>query len=211
MKYSNQIPANLLDNPNAGKLVRVLDELELHKTILLEKALRFYRPILSTDLLWLRRKLEDYGYPKVPSDFTKEQLDAMLLNVQHVMALRGSKEGLIYFLWVLTFGEITVDDSGLYPQSNYIIPGDTYYGYVSHIQPFNPSNLYIFSGVESFGTQTLTVTIKTKYHYMSTLRQYIKDHIREFLNFTDDNVQISITFLPGPYQTYSQPYQLFTI
>lgn len=212
MQYRNQIPGKLIDeNENVDNIVSVFDGLEAYKTEIVEKAVRFNKPPLLTDLSWLRKKAEDLGWPPIPADFKKDQLDAMILNANNVMALKGSKMGLKYFLWVLTFGDITIDDSAFYPQGEYIIPSDNYYGFVSHFTPLESYNLYLFSDFTDFGTQSLTIDIATKYHYMVSLKEYILKNIQSFLSFTPDDFVPTITFAPGPYITYSEPYQYFVI
>lgn len=211
MRYRNQIPPALLLSPDADKFVLVLDGLEQYKESIVEDSTRFYRPPVFTDLKWLRKKVEDLGYPPVPTDFPKEILDAMLLNAQNVMALKGSKLGLTYWLWTLTFGGITVDDSQFYPLGDYIIPSDLDFGFVSEVAPLTSDTLYLFSDAADFGVQILTIGIATKYVYMLTLRNYIHKHIKEFISFADDNTQINITFVPGTYQSLPDPYQYFVI
>lgn len=212
MQYRKQIPSKLADeNENVDSLINVMDGFEQAKTEVVEKAVRFNKAPLLTDLRWLRKKAEDLGWPPIPDDFTKEQLDAMILNAEHVMALKGSKQGLHYWLWVLTFGNITIDDSAFYPLNKYIIPSDDFYGYVSHFEPLEDYDLFLFSDVSDFGTQTLTVGIETKYHYMRSLRDYIINNLQAFISFVDDSFTFNLSLEPGVYNTYSEPYQYFVI
>jgi hypothetical protein len=221
MSFRKFIPEQVFRNSNADNFVKVLDGIEEEKTAIIEKSFRSLKTPLDTNLEWLRKRCEEYGYPKVPFDFTKEQLDAMLLNVENVMALKGSKMGLYYWLWTLTFGKITIDDSQFYPKGRYIIPNDFGFGYVSHVYlPTTPIpipapqityTLYLFSDVLDFGKQKLTVTIETKYWNKQSMRDYITDNFRKFVSFIDQNAEIVITFLPGVYNTYSEPYQPFVI
>ncbi len=212
MPFRNSIPAGVFVNQNAEKLVKVFDELEAYKTQEIEKVMRSTKTPLHTNLEWLRKRVEDYGYPIVPYDFTKEQLDAMLLNVENVMALKGSKMGLYYWIWTLTFGNITIDDSNFFPSQDYIIPSDLLFGYVSHIVDAGDSQtLYLFGDANNFGFQVLDITIETKYWQMQSLIDYIQANIKKFISFVDSNAQINITFTPGVYTPYAEPNQFFVI
>ncbi len=227
MNYSDRVPPELLANPNVENFLKVLDETEKYKEQIVEKSVRFYKAPLLTELALLRSKIKDYGYPAVPEEFPKEILDAILLNMENIMALKGSKVGLQYWLWTLTFGTITVDDTAFYPQGNYIIPSDvdgtgndvnnTGYGYVSFLEdnhssdalppgmtspewytePYQP--LTLFSDVSDFGTQTLIIDIATKYHWLIPLRDFITNNIKKFISFADDNAVITVNFTPGAY------------
>lgn len=212
MQYRNQIPETLLsDNTQLDNFVSVLDGVEVYKTGIVEKAIRFNKAPLLMDLSWLRKKAEDLGWPPVPADFTKEQLDAMILNAEHVMALKGSKMGGVYWLWAITLGNVTVDDTDFYPQGEFIIPSDDYYGYLSHIQSLQAYDLYLFDDYVDFGTQILLIDIATKYHYQASLREYILTNIKEFISFVPEGWEPTLNITPGPYYAYSEPFEYFLI
>lgn len=212
MNFSDQAPDGLNISVNWQKLIKVFDELTLYKNKEFHKLQRFYRPPLLTNLNYLRKLVFELGYPKVPTDFPKEILDAMRLNAENVMALKGSRMGLPYWLWVMTFGNISVDDSNFYPHSDYIILSDEERGYVSHTPEndadFDPP-LYLFSDAANFGNQELIINIETKYYNLASLEEYLNTHIKEFIHFVDANAVITITLSPGVYTPYDKPYQYF--
>lgn len=211
MQFRNSIPEEIFTNPFADKIVSVLDLLKTFKEEELFEAAKFYHPILSADLRALRVLIEDLGYPPVPDDFPKEILDNMILNAQHVNALKGSKLGLKYWLWVLTVGDVTIDDSAFYPVSNYIRPSDDYYGYVSNVSPLGTPDLYLFDGAANFGSQTLDVSIDTPYHTLTSLEAYINEHIEKYISFVSEGSTINIVLNAGSYTTFDAPYQYFVI
>jgi hypothetical protein len=135
----------------------------------------------------------------------------MLLNAQTVMALKGSKLGLKFFLWVLTVGDITVDDSSFYPATDFIRLSDTYYGYVSNIDPLASPDLFLFSGSDNFTIQELTIDIATKYDSLTSMQTYIQDHIKKFISFASDSAVITINFTNGPYVVLPEAEQYFVI
>ena len=213
MLFSERIPEVYKRSLNAVKLVKVLDSLEQHKKLLVEKHTRFYNSPLLADKKFLRKKLEDYKHPAIPEDFHKEQLDALLLNSNDIMALKGSYQGLHLWLWCLTFGNVTNNYADFYPTRDFIVPNEVdTYGYVSNIAPPDDfMTLYLFSGVDNFGQQSLSISIDTKYHYMTTLKKYILDNIREFIGFTDANTIITVELYPGIYNSDPFPNPYFVI
>jgi len=213
MRFKKQIPPFVDTNEHATKFISVLDGMQEYKEALVEDYTRFYNTPLLTNLLFLRKKAEAYAHPRIPEDFKKEQLDALILNSNDIMALKGSYQGLRLWLWCLTFGNITDNYGDFYPIINYIIPSDEEYGYLSNVVPpeTEPRTLYLFSGADNFGTQSLSISITTKYHWMVSLKKYIEDNIREFIGFTDANTTITIELLPGAYVTNSFPNQYFVI
>lgn len=214
MKFRDQIPEDLLINPYADKFVTVLDGANDFKQEEIEKALRFYRPPLSMNTSFAIKKLQDLGFPPIPSDFPKDVLDALILNAKDINALRGSKIGLELWLWCLTFGSFVIDDSLFYPFPTAIFPSDPDSGYVSWFSPLitptvqNPG-LFLFSDMADFGVGQIDIQITTKYDAFASITQYIDDHIREYLTFTDQSTIINITYINGPYVTHAFPHQYF--
>ncbi len=212
MKFRNRIPENiLLENPNADKFVTVLDKLNEFKELEVLKHSRFYRSVLLTDYKFLKKRIENYGYPPIPGDFPISVLYNMILNADAVMSLKGTKLGLEYWLWVMTEGEVTVDDSAFYPQGEHIILSDLVDGYVSHFDPLETPDLFLFSDISDFGTQVLTIDIETPHSAITSLENYINDNIKDFISFVSDSATITINFTSGPYVPYAKPYQYFVI
>lgn len=214
MRYSERTPKVVLENSViARKYILLFDEIEKHKESLVEKHTRFYNSPLLTDLRMLRKKLEDYGHPPIPHEFHKDQLDALMLNSNDLMAMKGSYKGLRLWLWCLTFGAITDNYEDFYPVRNFIIPNEVdTYGYVSNVVPPDDfMTLYLFSGADNFGHQVLNISIDTKYHWMLPLKKYIEENIFQFIGFVDANSTITVELLPGIYNDDPFPNQYFVI
>lgn len=200
MLFSKQTPERLRENQNASDFLKVLDGLQLYKESVVQKALRFYNPVLLTDLRFLRRVLGEFGWPAIPADFPKKILDNMYLNAENVMALKGSKMGIELFLRVLTCGEVTVDDGSFFPKPSYIdLDDEIYAGYLFTDTDFPNKILYLYSGEDNFIPRHLTIGIKTPYDTLQSLRSYIETHIFKFIPFTDANTTVTITFENGPF------------
>lgn len=212
MSYRKEIPEVLFeDNTPLDNFVKVLDGVEEYKVGEIEKSARFLKTPLLSDLLWLRKKAEDYGYKNLPNNLVKEQLDALILNANDIMACKGSYEGLYLWLWSLTFGNITINSISFFPLPNYIQLSDLTYGFVSEINPVNNTTLYLFSGVGNFGSSVLDVVINTKYYLQPNLKEYIENHIKDHVGFLDINAVVTITLNNGVYNTSTHPYQYFVI
>ena len=207
MQFKDHVPPGILNQyPNVENLVKVLDETNSYKQSLLAATETLGKPV-SGNLDYLRQRIEGYGHPTIPDDFPKEILDSLLLNSAEIMRLKGSKLGLRLWLWCLTFSDFSlgIDDSAFYPKPQYIIPGDVdVAGYVSHVTPLEPYNLYLFSGdYQDFGSSTLIIQLPTKYHYMKTLRDYINTHIRKFISFVPENSTTAVVLRPGSYTPFA--------
>lgn len=218
MNYSSQTPDEIKVNPNAEKFLKVLDGVEEYKQIEVDKALRFYRSPVNFNNLFLRKRLNfDYGFPTIPADFPKDVLDALLLNANDINALRGSKIGLHLWLWCLTFGNITINDTGFYPLPQYLLLDTLDLSYLDQFTPnvaTNPPSipdLFLFDDVSQMGQTILTIDIVTKYDTHPSIPAYITTHIKKYIGFVTSNALITINFTNGPYVTHSLPYQKFTV
>lgn len=217
MQFRKQIPGDLLINPNADKYVSVMDALQSFKTDAINSAHRFYRSPISGNLLFLRKRLHlDYGLPTLPDTLPKDVCDALLLNSGDLNSLRGSREGLLLWLWCLTFGAIDIDDSAYFPIPDYIALSDPIQGFTDKIDPlFTPTatdpDLFLFTDMDSFGTSELTIEITTKYYNHAGIVKYIEDHISKYLTFAMSNFVLNLSFVNGPYVTKTTPYQYFVL
>lgn len=218
MNYTSQTPDEIKVNPNAEKFLKVLDGMEEYKQIEVDKAHRFYRSPVNFNHLFLRKRLNfDYGFPTIPADFPKDVLDALLLNANDINALRGSKIGLHLWLWCLTFGNITINDTGFYPLPQYLLLDTLDLSYLDQFDPNVATNppaipdLFMFEDVSQFGQTTMTITIQTKYELHPSIPTYITTHLKKYLTFVTSNASIAIAFGPGVYNTNTFPYQKFTV
>jgi len=218
MNFTSQTPDEILENPPAKKLLTVLDGVEEYKTIEIAKALRFYRSPINFNLTSLRKQLnDDYGFPTIPADFPKDVIDALKLNAEDINALRGSKIGLTLWLWCLTFGTITVDDSLFFPIPQYLILDSLTNGYLDQFAPnvtTNPPtipNLFLFDDVSQNGQTTIVIDIATVYYNHPSIPTYITQHIKKYLTFVTSNAVITVNFTNGTYTTNTFPYPKFVI
>lgn len=218
MNFSTETPDEILENPYAAKLITVLDKLEDYKQSELDKALRFYRSPTNFNLSYLQKRLnKDYGFPTIPADFPKDVLDALLLCAEEINALRGSKQGLQLWLWCLTFGAITIDDSQFYPLPQFLTLDDPQLGFLDQFSPNVATNppaipdLFLFDDYSQYGQTTLIIDIDTKYFNHPSIPLYINTHIKKYLTFVTTNAVITITFNNGVYNTNPFPYQKFVI
>lgn len=214
MKFRDRIPEEfLVEGSNIDSLVTTLDALNFYKESKVVEHSLFYKSVLSFDKVWLKKRLDDYGYPPVPSSFPKEIMDTMTLNVKNVMALKGSDLGLRFFLWCLTLGEITIDWSLFYPQANILFLSEFVgKGYLLNKDPNDPSTdfvNYLVSNVSDVGSQVLTIGIKTPYYRNETIENYIRSHIQKFLNFTDEAFVLNLTLERGPYYRMPEAFWYF--
>lgn len=209
MRYSTQIPEKARSTPNAEAFVKVLDETQLYKNSVIHKASRFYNPVLLTQLPFLRKFQDEFGWPTVPADFPKKILDNMYLNEENVFRLKGSKLGLEYWLRVLTCGDCFIDDSTFFPVLSYIILDDINNGYLSSDIMWPNSMLYLFDGDTSFNPRYLNISIRTPYYNLESLKTYILTHIYKFIGFVDPNTHINIEFIYGPHRKNPHAFYYF--
>lgn len=216
MNFRERIPSEILRNPPVDKFVTVLDETNTYKQQEMQKAFRFYRSPLNTNLKFLIKRLEDEGFPPIPADFPKDVLDALLLNYEDINALRGSRQGLELWLWCLTFGAITIDDSAFMPVNQFIMLSSPTNGFLSRFSPNvvttpGAPDLFLFDDISQFGTSILIVDIVTKYDTNTSIINYINTHIKKYLTFVTSSATITVNFTNGPYVTNTFPHQYFVL
>lgn len=217
MKFRSQAPDEIFVNPFADKYVTTLDELDEFKQLEIFSANKMYRPPVCFNYKWLRNHLEkNYGFPTIPTDFPKDVLDALYLNAEKIYKLRGSRVGFKLWLWCLTFGNIAVNETGFYPIPEYIILDDIVNGYLDKFDPEIPSgpgdpDMQLFDDLNQSGVSAIAVTIATKYSAHVNIKKYITDHVKEYLTFMTTGAVITLTFNPGVYNTYTEPYQYFVV
>lgn len=216
MNFTDQTPNDVLQNPFAEKLLKVLDGTHDYKQQQIAYANRFYRSAIFTQPKFLRARLEEhYGFPALPDDFPLDVLQALTLNAEEINALRGSKQGLLLWLWCLTFGNITVVDTYFQPIPEFIQLSDPINGFVSKFFPLYLStslspDLFLFDDMSQFGQSILQVDIDTKYDTTpASILTYINTHIKKYLTFVTGNASITVTLHPGVYTQYGEVYPYF--
>lgn len=212
MKIRNQIPEDLVpENENLDRLITVLDGMNAHKEYLVDRHVLYYKSLLIGETSWLKKRLEDYGFPTIPEDLPKQCMDAMLINARNIMSMKGSDRGLKYFLWCLTFGDVGIDWSNFYPiVDNLTLSEFTGKGFLLDSDPEYTDNVnYLLSEVEDLSFQILRVGIRSIYWNNPVVIKYINDNIRKFLNFTEDTFVFELSLSPGEYKRYEEPYWYF--
>lgn len=212
MKFREQIPEEFLEgNEELSKFVRVLDGVNEYKEYLVDRHALYYKSLLIGERSWLKKRLEDYGFPTIPEDLPKQCMDALLINARNVMALKGSDLGLKYFLWCLTFGDILIDWSEFYPNVNTLTLSEfTGKGFLLEDDPSSVDNVnYLLANANDLGNQVLTVTIGSIYWDNQAVIAYIATNIRKFLNFTEDSFEFVFILNEGPYVAIPEPFWYF--
>lgn len=212
MKFRSQIPEQFFEGNNLlDKLVTVLDGTNAYKEYLVDRHSLYYKSLLIGETDWLKKRLEDYGYPTIPDMLPKQCMDALLINARNVMALKGSDLGLRYFLWCLTFGEITIDWSQFYPNVNNLTLSEfTGKGYLLADNPQDTDYVnYLLAADNDLGKQVLNITIKSIYWDNKWVLDYINTNIRKFINFTEENFQFNLEIADGPYFPIIEPFWYF--
>lgn len=219
MTYTDQTPEEIPnENPFAKKLLSVLDGVESYKQEEIDLAMRFYRSPVNFNLPFIQKELNStYAFPSIPVDFPKDVVDALKLGAEDINALRGSKIGLEFWLWCLTFGAITVDDSAFYPLPQYLLLDTVDLSYLDQFTPNVATSpptipdLFLFDDISQMGQSVLTIDIATKYYNHPSIPAYITAHIKKYIGFVTSNAIITINFNPGVYNTHSFPYQKFVV
>jgi hypothetical protein len=212
MKIRDQIPQELIDsNEYLDSFITVLDGMNAYKEYQVDRHALFYKSLLIGDTSWLKKRLEDYGFPTIPDKLPKQCMDAMLINARNIMALKGSDVGLKFFLWSLTFGEISIDWTEFYPNVNNLTLSEfTGKGFLLADNPEEVDNVnYLLTNDSDLNSQILRIGIKSIYWENVHVIQYIKENITKFLNFTEDDFQLELVMVSGPYFRIPEPYWYF--
>lgn len=212
MEVRKRIPEKFFEgNVNLNGFVNVLDALHKYKGVAINNHSFYYKSLLSFEKSWLKKRLEDYGYPEIPIDLPKESMEALLINSRNVMYLKGSDLGLKFFLWSLTFGDVDIDWEEFYPQGDILFLSE--YAGRGHLLADEPDTTdfvnYLTSNEEDVGNQVLTISIATPYWNNSIVENYIRDNIRNFINFTDDSFVLNLELTQGPHVVIPEPYWYF--
>lgn len=159
--FADSIPSVALQNPQTSQFVQVLDGANEYKRNAMATALRANSFGVLTDRKVIHRHLNDFGIV-LPMDYPMEILMQVLLNADTFCGTRGSKIGLIFFLSVLSLGEVIIDDSMFYKMPDYLILDSLTNGYIAIDTDLPYFNL--ISDESSLATtQDLDIVIKSKY------------------------------------------------
>lgn len=176
----------------------VLDALQNFKTEVIADSLRVDNAAVLMDRKWLIRKLEEYGVTDLPFTYPIQILRQYLLNVDSVCRTRGSKIGIELYCSLLSLGEVTVDDSKFYMDSDVLFLDSSDSGYI--IENNDATTFYLTDSNVTFKKESiLKVTIKSKFFdgkhptEAQLIQNFIKSSIKRNLGFSKVNVTFTFT------------------
>lgn len=198
MLFSTSIPDKLREHPNVSAFMDVLDALQNFKTEVIADSLRVDNAAVLMDRKWLIKKLEEYGVTDLPLTYPIQILRQYLLNVDTVCRTRGSKIGIELYCSLLSLGEVTVDDSKFYMDSDVLFLDSCDSGYI--IENNDATTFYITDSNATFKKESvLKVTIKSKFFdgkhptEAQLIQNFIKSSIKRNLGFSKVNVTFTFT------------------
>ena len=176
----------------------VLDSLQNFKTEVIADSLRVDNAAVLMDRKWLIKKLEEYGVTDLPLNYPIQILRQYLLNVDTVCRTRGSKIGIELYCSLLSLGEVTVDDSKFYMDSDVLFLDSSDSGYI--IENNDATTFYLTDSNVTFKKESvLKITIKSKFFdgrhptEAQLIQNFIKSSIKRNLGFSKVNVTFTFT------------------
>lgn len=199
MSFKNSIPDQVLEYPDVSKFSDVLDSLQQYKQSIIAETLRVNNPALLMNSNWLLKKIGDYGIANLPLKYPLPILQQLLLNVDTLCRTRGSKIGIEFYCSLLSFGEVSINDSEFYSFPKAIVLDSVVQGYIT--EDNSKSIFYLVSDTTDLNQKvTLEITIKSHYfneYYpeeASVIKEYIDKNINYQLGFSPDK-EVKITYL----------------
>lgn len=157
-----------------------------------------WNPSVVSNKTWISKLLSEYGVDCIPMEMPFPIMQQFLLNADIILGLKGSKKGIELFCSVLSLGEVSIDDSNFYKDSQLLILNSSHYG--SIIDSSDDKELYIVGDSNIINpAATLNVTINSKYFdgsYPSEatlIKNTIKTSIGSFMGFSPNKV-INFTY-----------------
>lgn len=189
MLFSDFIPGKLQEHPYVSSFVSILDQLQHSKQEIIAESLRVNNPALLMDSKWLLKKLSEYGVSDLPTDYPLAIIQQYLLNVDTVMRTRGSKIGIEFYCSLLSLGEVSIDDSAFFAQSDALLLDSLSQGYLTGDNDNN--YFYLISDNSEINKKAyLNIFVKSKYfngrypNEAAIIKQYLKSTINGFLGFS---------------------------
>ena len=200
MLFSQSIPDKVLETPTTQGFIDVLDRLHVYKTEEISRSLRVYNPILCPLNKWLSALLGDYGIKNIPADYPIAPLQQVLLNIEFIRRLCGSKLGVEAALSAFTLGEVSVDDSRFIRGLPLLYPDDSVNGYITSGNI--GSVFYLCSNNNELLSGTyLDITIRSMYFNTelfpdggAPIKEFLKGFIDSYIGFQDKST-ITWTFI----------------
>ena len=193
MLFSNSVPDKLQEYPNVSAFTSVLDALQNFKSEIIAGSFRVDNAGVLMDRKWILKKLDEFGVSDLPLDYPIQIMRQYLLNVDTVCRTRGSKKGIELYCSLLSFGEVTVDDSQFYADPEILLLDSLVTGYITE----DNSNLffYLVGDTDILEDKTsLTITVKSRYFNgsypteASLIKKYIQDTIHKNIGFSNANI-----------------------
>ena len=193
MLFSDSIPSKLQEQPNVSSFLKVLDGLQGFKNGILAESFRVNNYAVLMDRNWLLKKLSDYGVNNLPEGFPIQIIRQCLLNIDTICGTRGSKIGIELYCSVLSFGEVTLDDSKFYADTNILLLDSTIQGYITEDNSEQFFHIVEDNSVLNPETE-LKITIKSKYFNgkfpteATTIKKYLECTIKNQIGFSNAKV-----------------------
>lgn len=203
MRFSDNIPEQVLQAPNTKAFLGVLDLLQEYKTEEIQKTLRVNNFGVLLDNKWLIKRLADFGLDDIPLGYPTEILLQLLLNIDTFFGTRGCKIGVEFMVSVLTLGTVQVIDDEFFVSPDNIVLNSFTNGYLTGNS--DDSHKYLVSDSEQVGlVRKLVVNVATPYWGVDKpieVAQYTRQKLREWVGFAED-VDIEINFTYSPTKFY---------
>lgn len=202
MSFSSSIPNRLQEHYAVMEFMSVMDGLQNVKTEIIAEAFRVYNYALISDRKWLLKLLSDFGVSDIPFDYPMQILQQYLLNADTVLRTRGSKIGIELYCSLLSFGEVSVDDSLFYVPSKFLLLDSPDQGYITG--DTEARRCYLTEDSNVIDTNgPLLITIRSRYfngdlqNEAKVIKGYLSRSIVKWLPFGHNKAnRVLFTYLP---------------
>lgn len=189
MLFSDSIPEKVKSYPNVTAFMDVLDELQNFKTEIIADSLRVDNSAVLMDRKWLLKKLAEYGVTDIPLNYPIQIIRQYLLNVDTICRTRGSKIGLELYVSLLSLGEVTIDDSYFYKDSNVLLLDSVSNGFITES---SSNKFYLMDDNNDLNKKSsLRIIIKSKFFNgqypdeAKLIKNYIISSLKRNLGFSN--------------------------
>lgn len=200
MLFSTSIPDKLQEHPNVSAFMSVLDSLQNFKTEIIAESLRVDNFAVLMDRKWLLKKLEEFGITNIPLDYPIQIIRQYLLNVDTVCRTRGSKIGIEFYCSLLSFGEVTVEDSSFYGESEILFLDSVDRGFL--VNDNDEDFFYLCSDSSEVNPDLqLIINIRSKYfngqypQEEAIIKNYLESTINDQIGFSP-NKKVTFNYSP---------------
>lgn len=199
--YRNKLPEEVLKISNVDKLIRVLDELQAHKTYIINSALRINNLKTTTNKNWVLKQLEEIGIVECSSDIRLVHLIQLLANWDSISAHVGCEMGIRLLVQALTFGNVSIALSNTF--HNYpdvVLLNDPFVGFL--VNSTDSLQLGLTDSTEDlFVNETLHLSVDSYLWYGSNATtaertstdNLLKELIKRIVPFTT-NLTLTISY-----------------